>query len=261
MSEPVVKVELDGDVASIVLARAASRNAMTPDMGKQVSQAVAFVNRSPARAVLVRGEGAVFCAGGDFEFLQQRLGQPAAENHAAMRRFYDDFLDVHRLNAPSIAVLHGAAIGAGLCFAMACDLRIAAEGTKLAVNFVRLGLHPGMGATWLLPRLVGPARAAELLMTGRQIEAREAWGIGLVNEVVPAEQLLERAKAVAQEIATAGPVAVGQVKQSLLAPWVAELAAALEVEATAQAVDYGTKDLAEGVAAAKERRAPKFTGA
>jgi len=261
MSEPVIKVELDGEIASIVLARAKARNAMTPDMGRQVSQAVAFVARSPARAVVISGEGAVFCAGGDFQFLEERLKATSTENHAAMRRFYDDFLTVRTLAVPTIAAVHGAAIGAGLCFAMACDLRIAAEGTKLAVNFVKLGLHPGMGATWLLPRLVGPARAAELLMTGRQIEAREAWGIGLVNEVVPAEELLARAKSLAREIAAAGPIAVSQVKQSLMAQHPGELEAALEMEATAQSVSYGTKDLAEGVAAAKERRTPKFTGA
>jgi enoyl-CoA hydratase len=213
------------------------------------------------RAVIVAGEGEAFCAGGDFAFLNERLGATAAENHAAMRRFYDDYLSVRALTVPTLAALHGAAIGAGLCFALACDLRLAAEGTKLAVNFVKLGLHPGMGATYLLPKLVGPARAAELLMTGRTVDAQHGLAIGLVNEVVPAAKLRERAKEVAREIAAAGPLAVSQVKQSLHAPAQAELIAALEVEATAQAMNYATKDLAEGVLAAKERRAPKFTGA
>jgi enoyl-CoA hydratase/carnithine racemase len=261
VSEPLIKVELDGEIATLVLARPAARNAMSPEMGKQVSQAVAFISRSPARAVVVSGEGSAFCSGGDFQFLEERLRSSAAENQAAMRRFYDDFLSVRSLTVPTVAAVHGAAIGAGLCFAMACDLRIAAEGTKLAVNFVKLGLHPGMGATWLLPRLVGPARAAELLMTGRTIEARDALGIGLLNEVVSPGLLVGRAKEVAREIASAGPVAVAQVKQSLMAQTHGELEAALEVEATAQAVSYATKDLAEGVAAAKERRTPKFTGA
>lgn len=261
MSEPLIKVELEGDIASLLLARGAARNAMTAEMGRQVSQAVAFIGRSPARAVVISGEGPVFCAGGDFQFLEERLKASSGENHAAMRRFYDDFLSVRSLTVPTIAAVHGAAIGAGLCFAMACDLRIAAEGTKLSVNFVRLGLHPGMGATWLLPRLVGPSRAAELLMTGRQLEAREAWGIGLVNEVVAPEKLVERAKEVAREIATAGPIAVAQVKQSLMGQAAGELEEALEIEATAQAVSYASKDLAEGMAARREGRAPKFTGA
>ncbi|MBK7858634.1 MAG: enoyl-CoA hydratase/isomerase family protein [Archangiaceae bacterium] len=260
MSEPAVKVELGGEVASIVLARPLARNAMTPAMGEQVKAAVAQVNGSGARAVLVRGEGSVFCAGGDFDFLQARLQSSAAENHAAMRRFYDLYLSIMLLEAPSIAVLHGAAIGAGLCFAMGCDLRVAAEGTKVAVNFVKLGLHPGMGATWLLPRLVGQARAAELLMTGRTIEAAEAQRIGLVNEVVPADGLQARAAELARELAAAGPIAVRQVKQSLQAHVLPELHAALEREAAAQAIDYATRDLAEGVASAKERRAPKFSG-
>ncbi|MBL8955852.1 MAG: enoyl-CoA hydratase/isomerase family protein [Myxococcaceae bacterium] len=261
MSEPVVKVEIDGDIGSLVLARAPARNAMSVEMGRQVTAAVESLGSSSVRAVVVAGEGAVFSAGGDFDFLLERLKSTPAENHAAMRRFYDAFLSVRRLKVPTIAAVQGAAIGAGLCFAMGCDLRIAAEGTKLAVNFVKLGLHPGMGATWLLPRLVGPARAAELLMTGRQIDAAEALRIGLVNEVVPAGELLARAKAVARELASAGPVAVAQVKASLGKQVEGELEAALELEAAAQAVSYATKDLAEGVAAARERRAPKFTGA
>ena len=254
----MIKVSVDGDVASIVLARPDARNAMSVEMGRLFSEAVGSLAKSPARAVIISGEGAVFSAGGDFSFLEERLRASAEENRVAMRRFYDAFLSVQSLPMPTIAAVHGAAIGAGLCFAMGCDLRLAAEGTKLSVNFVKLGLHPGMGATWLLPRLVGPARAAELLMTGRQLEAAEAARIGLVNEVVPADLLLERAREVAKELAVAGPVAVRQVKQSLRAPGLEE---ALEIEAAAQAVSYATKDLAEGVAAARERRAPKFTGA
>lgn len=255
----MIKVAVDGEVASIVLARPEARNAMTVELGQRFAEAVSTVAASSARAVIVSGEGSVFSAGGDFGFLEERLRSSAEENRVAMRRFYDAFLSVRSLPMPCIAAVHGAAIGAGLCFAMACDLRLAAQGTKLSVNFVKLGLHPGMGATWLLPRLVGPARAAELLMTGRQIDAVEAARIGLVNEVVPADRLLERAREVAQELAAAGPVAVRQVKQSLRAD--DGLEAALDAEAAAQAVSYATKDLAEGVAAARERRAPNFTGA
>jgi enoyl-CoA hydratase/carnithine racemase len=254
----VIEVSVEGEVAFIALARPDARNAMSVEMGRQLSEAVAFVARSPARAVVISGKGAVFSAGGDFGFLEERLRSSPEENRVAMLRFYEAFLCVRTLPQPTIAALHGAAIGAGLCFAMGCDLRVAAEGTKLSVNFVKLGLHPGMGATWLLPRLVGPARAAELLMTGRQLEAAEALRIGLVNEVVPADRVLARARDVALEIASAGPVAVRQVKESLRAPGLEQ---ALEVEARAQAVSYATKDLAEGVAAARERRAPKFTGA
>lgn len=255
----MVLVESEGELATIALNRPDARNAMSVEMGEQVRAAVERVNASQARAVIVRGEGAAFSAGGDFGFLEARLRSTAEENRKAMRRFYDDYLSVRALKVPSIAVLHGAAIGAGLCFALGCDLRVAAEGTKLAVNFVKLGLHPGMGATWLLPRLIGPAHAASLLMSGRTVEAREALGLGLVNEVVPEVQLLPRAKALAAELALAGPVAVAQVKQSLRAGE-RGLEEALEREAAMQSVNYASRDLAEGVLAAKERRAPRFTG-
>jgi enoyl-CoA hydratase/carnithine racemase len=261
VSEPLINVELEGPIASLVLARPAARNAMTVEMGKQVSDAVKFIARSPARVVIVRGAGPCFSAGGDLGFLEERLKSNSAENHQTMRRFYDDYLSIRTLQVPTIAALHGAAIGAGLCFAMACDMRLCAEGTKLAVNFVKLGLHPGMGATWFLPRLVGPARAAELLMTGRTVDAGEAFAIGLVNELTPGDGLVERARELAKDIAAAGPLAVMQVKQSLTADSAAELNDLLEVEATAQAMNYSTKDLAEGVRAVKEKRAPKFIGA
>jgi enoyl-CoA hydratase/carnithine racemase len=260
MAEPLVNVELDGDVGTLVLARPAARNAMSVEMGRQVAEAVAFLNRTPARAVVIAGEGECFSAGGDFRFLEERIGASADENQRAMRRFYDDYLSVRTLNAPTIAAIHGAAMGAGLCFALACDLRIAAEGTLVAMNFVRLGLHPGMGATYLLPRIVGPGRAAELLVTGRSIDAHRGLTMGLFTEVVPLAALRRRAKDIAREIASAGPIAVTQVKQSLHAAVHAELEAALELEATAQAMSYATQDLAEGVLAAKERRVPKFTG-
>src|SRR6185369_526399 len=129
---------------------------------------------------------------GDFQMLQDRANTGEAENRVAMRRFYRSYLAVREVRVPTIAVLHGAAMGAGLCFAMACDLRVAAIGTKLGVNFVRVGLHPGMGATWLLPRLIGPSRATELLLTGRTLVAEEAAAIGLVHQV-HSDELLEGA--------------------------------------------------------------------
>lgn len=249
-----------GAVAELSLARPDARNAMTEAMGEEVTRAVALLDADPAvRVVLVRGQGKAFCAGGDLAFLEQRLASTPAENHRTMRRFYELYLSIRTLRVPTIALLHGPAMGAGLCFALACDLRLAAHGATMGLNFVRLGLHPGMGATYLLPRLVGPSVAADLLLTGRTIDAAEARAIGLVNGVHGLEELHDRARSLAVQIATAGPLAVARCKASLQHDRAA-LEEALDREAAAQALDYATQDLAEGVRAAKERRAPAFTG-
>lgn len=259
MSGAELRLDIAPPVASIVLARPAVRNAMSLAMALQLEGAVDELNRADGvRAVILRGEGQSFSGGGDFGFIEERIRSSAEENRRAMLRFYGAFLAVRHLRMPTIAALHGSAVGAGLCLALACDLRVAAEGTKLAANFVRIGLHPGMGATYLLPRVVGPARAAELLLTGKTIDADYALRIGLVNEVVPLERLPERAAELAREIAAAAPIAVAQTKQSLLQE--RSLEEALAAEAFAQAIDYGTEDMKEGVRAFRERTPPRFSG-
>jgi len=267
MSYGEIRVRLDcGDgngVAELVLARPQARNAMTETMGAEVERAVDDINGAGGvRAVLVRGEGAAFSAGGDFAMLAERARRSEAENRAAMLRFYGAFLSIRRIRAPTIAVIAGPAIGAGLCFALACDLRLAAADAKLAASFVRVGLHPGMGATFLLLRLVGDAVAAELLLTGRALGAEEAFRLGLVTAVPPASALDGAALALATEIAaTAAPGAVARTKATLAAAVDAQLGKALEIEAAAQARDFATADFAEALRAATERGAPRFTGA
>jgi enoyl-CoA hydratase len=250
-----------GAIAELVLARPDARNAMTEAMGDEVAAAVAEIDRDPlVRVLLVRGEGKAFCAGGDLGFLEQRLADTREGNMRAMGLFYRRFLSVRGLRVPTIAVLHGAAMGAGLCFALGCDLRLAARSAPMGLNFVRLGLHPGMGATHLLPALVGPAVAADLLLTGRTIDGTEAARLGVVNEALDDEALLPRARELAAQIASAGPLAVARCKQSLGKASRDALEAALDGEAAAQAEDYATRDLAEGVRAARERRTPVFEG-
>jgi enoyl-CoA hydratase/carnithine racemase len=256
-----IRLELGGPIARLYLARPESRNAMTQAMGDEVERAVHEINTSPeVRVVVVRGDGKSFSAGGDFEMLQVRARAKEEENRSAMQRFYRSFLAVRALRAPSIAVLHGAAMGAGLCLAMACDLRIAAAGTKLGLNFVRVGLHPGMGATWFLPRLVGPSRATELLLTGRTLEAEEALAMGLVHQVRPQPDLEQAVQALADEMAAGAPVAVAQTKATLQGSLDRTLGEALTEEANAQAVDFGTRDLGEAILAFGEKRKPRFEG-
>jgi enoyl-CoA hydratase len=261
MSYQEIRLVTGGEIAELVLVRPAARNAMTDAMGAEIRRAVDELNADTAvRVVLVRGDGEAFSAGGDFSMLAGRARLPEAENRAAMRTFYADFLSVRALRMPTVAVIGGPAIGAGLCFALACDLRVAAAGVKLAASFVRLGLHPGMGATYLLPRLIGPSAAADLLLTGRAIDSEEALRLGLVNQVHPRDELDVAARALAAQIAAAGPLAVAQTKTTLAAAIESELASALDREATAQAVDFGTADFAEALQAVAERRPPRFRG-
>jgi enoyl-CoA hydratase len=256
-----IRIELGDPVAQLWLARPESRNSMTEAMGAEVERAVQEINSaSGVRVLMVRGEGRSFSAGGDFQMLEERARASEVENRAAMRRFYRSFLAVRAVRVPTIAVLHGAAMGAGLCFAMACDLRVAAAGTKLGFNFVRVGLHPGMGATWFLPRLIGPSRATELLLTGRTLEAEEALAMGLVHQVHLAEALENAALILADEILSAAPVAVAQTKATLLGALERTLDESLAEEAHAQAVDFGTQDLKEAIAAFTEKRKPGFSG-
>lgn len=256
-----IRVDVADGVATLTLNRPEERNAMTPAMGEEVQDACRELTSLPGlRAVIVTGAGSAFAAGGKFDFIEDVTNLLAEERRLRMKWFYRLFLAIADVPVPTIAAINGHAIGAGLCFPLACDLRIAAEGAKLGLNFVTLGLHPGMGGSFLLPRLVGVARAADLILTGRLVEATEAREIGLVSEVVPAERLLPRARELASVIARNAPIAVRQAKESLYKNLGATLDEALDREAFSQAIDYGTADLREGLSAAREKRKPTFRG-
>lgn len=255
-----LRVEL-GEVTTLTLRRPEKYNAMTAEMGACIEAAVTEINTAEApRVVVIRGEGRAFSAGGDFDLLEKNAASRAEENERTMRAFYAKFLSVLRLRVPSIAVLHGATVGAGLCFAAACDLRIAAREAKLGVNFVRVGLHPGMGATVLLPHLVGAARATDLLLTGRLLLGDEAERIGLVHRAVPREELDRAVQQCVDDILAGAPLAIGQTKQTLLGPLLDQLDAGLGREAAAQAISFATDDLREAVAAFRQGRKPRFVG-
>jgi enoyl-CoA hydratase len=180
---------------------------------------------------------------------------------ASMREFYEVFLSVVRAPFPVLAAVNGHAIGAGACVAIACDLAVVAADAKIGFNFVRLGIHPGMGGSWTLPRLVGPQRAAELLLTGRLFTGAEAASYGMALEAVPADEVLPRTLELAAAVARSAPQPVRQLKRSLADAGRRTLAEQLDVEAAAQAANYRTTDVVEGLHAAAERRAPRFTGA
>ena len=169
-----------------------------------------------------------------------------------MLDFYDSFLGILRLDVPVIAAINGHAVGAGLCVACACDVRIASESAKFGFTFVKLGLHPGMGATFSVPRVVGTSAATELLLTGRIITASAALRIGLCSEVFKESELLSEALKIAEEISANGRESVRQLVRSLREP-ATSLAEALSRESAYQAVNYASEDFSKRIDAAISR--------
>lgn len=256
----MLQVVRDGTVVTLVLDDVPRKNAMTPELGDALREAVrSLASDAEVRAVVLTGAGGAFSAGGDLRMLERLRGVSRDESREFMRGFYARYLSILDLEVPTIAAVEGAAIGAGLCVALACDLCIVDESARLAFNFAALGLYPGMGATYLVPRRAGPQRAAELLLTGRRFDGTEAVTMGLALRAVPAGSVREDALALARSIAANAPLAVRALKRNLGVDRAA-LDAVLAAEAHEQSLSYGSADLAEGLVAASERRAPRFVG-
>ena len=251
--------ELKTGLGLITLNDPDNLNAMGEEMAGEFS---ALIDRLSASAhgpkiIILTGAGRAFSAGGNLEMLENKTKLSAEENRTRMLKFYDSFLKILKLNIPLIAAINGHAIGAGLCVASACDIRIAGDKAKLGFTFTRLGLHPGMGATYFLAKVVGYPTALELMLSGRVIDALSAHKIGLVSQVVQNESVLRAAQTLADEIFESGPLAVSQLLGSMRAG-PSSLEAALEREAACQSVNYAGSEFAEGVRAAIEKRKPNF---
>lgn len=261
----VVELERrDDGVAVVTLDDPDRRNVMTVEMGGAIQSTFEdLATDADLRVVVLTGAPPAFSAGGDLAMLEDFARRTRDEGFDAaddMRAFYKRFLAVRNLPVPVIAAVNGHAIGAGLCVALACDLLLVADEAKVGLNFAKLALHPGMGGSWLLPRLIGQQRAAEWLYTGRLVSGTEAAEAGMALRSMPAEQVLGAAMGLAEDIAASSPLVVRQLKLSLEHAPTTTLLEQLDREAAAQAVNYGTEDLAEGLAAGRERRAPRFTG-
>jgi enoyl-CoA hydratase len=259
MSEPIL-VSLDGHIATLTLNVPEKRNAMSEEMTEAFPAAVERVKQlSDARVVIVTGSGSAFCAGGDLDFLHTGEREVTALRDK-MTLFYPSFLCLLDVNIPTIAAINGPAIGAGLCLALMCDMRVAAADAPLGMTFVRIGLHPGMLATALLSRAVTHTWAAELLYTGRIVTGAEGLHMGLVNRAVPPDRVFHEARALAEQVASNAPIALRYVKEGLRLAFqeVAEKASAWE--GFAQPVTMATEDVQEGLRAVRERRPPSFQG-
>jgi len=210
------------------------------------------------RAVVLTGAGRAFCAGQD---LKERLEPDATPLAVEVRERYNPIIRAMRdLDQPIVGAINGVAAGAGASLAFACDLRVAAETATFALAFGRIGLVPDSGATWFLPRLVGPAKAAELALLADPLTSADAERFGLVARVVPVADVVTEARAMALRLAGLAPRALALTKHALDRSWGQDLAASLDDEAHLQGIAGATADHAEGLAAFVEKRPPRFTG-
>jgi enoyl-CoA hydratase/carnithine racemase len=252
---------LDDGVILVTLDLPDRRNAMSEAMTASWSTLMEELRTDDSvRCVVITGAGSAFCSGGDVSWIGSEPEATVDALRSRMLPFYRSWLTVRDLEVPTIAAVNGAAIGAGLVLALACDLRYAADDAKLAVPFTSLGMHPGMATTWLLPEVVGLPVARDLLLTGRTVTGDEAVVLGLINAAVPRKDVLDHAIQVASGIARNAPIATRLTKIALANGGHASYDAALQWEALAQPLTLATSDLHEGLAALRERRRPRFGG-
>ena len=262
MSELVLTQQRD-TIFEIILNRPDKRNAMNDLLIGELDTAVTKANRTPGiRTVIIRGEGKVFSAGIDVSNLLGLAEKYGPHWQQRMRGITDDYQAVHtrleRLEVPTIALLHGYCLGLAMELALACDIRIAAEGTQMGLPETRLGIIPDVGGTTRLTRLVGPARAKELIFTGRHFDMAYAERWGIVNYVVPADQLMAKAEELAAEINQAAPLAVGMAKRVI--DGLSDIDRGLMLEGWAQSQLMSSEDFLEGAQSFMMKRPPQFKG-
>jgi 2-(1,2-epoxy-1,2-dihydrophenyl)acetyl-CoA isomerase len=258
-ASPTIRYEVADAIATITLDRPDALNALTVPMKRELLAAFrAVAQDSAVRVAILTGAGRAFCAGQD---LAERLQPDAAPLGEEVRERYNPIVRAMRgLDKPIVGAINGVAAGAGASLALACDIRVVADTASFALAFGRVGLVPDSGATWLLPRLVGGSRAAEIALLNTPIPAAEALSIGLVARVVPAADLGAAAREIAAKLAAGAPRAIALTKRALNAAWDRGLDAALDYEAHLQDLAGRTSDHAEGLAAFMEKRPPRFTG-
>ena len=255
---PLVSWRTDGSVSTLALERPEALNAMSEEMAKEFSTAVRRLAKEKSKVVVLMGRGPAFCAGGDLAFIEENRRRPSGTLAPLMRRFYGAFLSIRDLPQVTIAKVHGPAVGAGLCLAMACDLRVVCDDARLGFNFVRLGLNPGMAAWPLARAAFGDARARDLLFTGRFFTGKDlvAWGAASAHasRAVELDAVTER---LVSHVAACSALSLRLLKsETRLAE---DLSPFLAHEAKGQAKAFKGQDIAEGVAALRERRSPRFS--
>ncbi len=263
MSYQCLLYDVQDRIATLTLNRPDRLNALGDTLRDDLYDAVTRSAADPNVGVLViTGAGRGFCSGGDVKTMSEREqrgeAQSTSERFAPLRDRI--ILALRDCPKPVIAAVNGAAAGAGMNLALACDMRIASSAAKFAQSFVKRGLHPDWGGTYFLPRIVGTAKACELIFTGDTIDAAEALKLGIVNAVVAPEALMAETGKLARRIAAGPPVAIRLAKRAIHHNQDVDLRAALEFETFAQNISKDTQDAKEGVRAFVEKRAPVFRG-
>jgi 2-(1,2-epoxy-1,2-dihydrophenyl)acetyl-CoA isomerase len=262
----ILLYEKKGPIALLTLNRPEMMNALGQEGdGPAVAAVCAQVAADPEiRVAILTGAGRAFSAGGDVKAMKEKAGafggSPANIREGYRRNIHIIVKSIYNLEVPLISAINGPAIGLGCDVACMADIRIASETAKMGVTFLKLGLIPGDGGAWLLPRLIGASRAAELLFTGDVIDAKTAAEWGLVSIVVPADKLMEEAMALANKIAQQPPQALRLAKTLMRHGATSSYDTIMEMSAAAQALMHETEDHIEGVNAILEKRAPQFKG-
>lgn len=266
MDEPFLVTERNGGVVTATLNRPEERNAISET--RHVAEIVAFCNEMTddptVGAIVITGAGASFCAGGNIKNMHAKLGMFGGSPYEVRDKYRRGIqlipLALYELEVPVIAAVNGAAVGAGLDLACMCDIRIAANTAVFAESFVKLGIIPGDGGAWFLPRLIGMGPASIMALTGDTIDAATALRYGLVSEIVAPDELLERAQHIAHRVADRPHHATRMTKRLLREGQDMKLGPLLELSAAYQALAHHTVDHDEAVAAFIEKRKPVFTG-
>ena len=259
--------EKAGRVAVVTMNRPEARNAIgTLEDCQDLSNALMHAHDDPeVSAVILTGAGKAFCSGGDLKAIRERTGiGPQSKPDGTRANYRRGVQQIIRtladVEVATIAAINGPAIGLGMDIGILCDMRIAAASAKLASSFVKVGIIPGDGGAWILTQAIGSTRAAEMILTGDQIDGEEAARIGLVNKTVPDDQLMTEARKLAERVAVNPPRAVRLAKRLLRESQHGRLSDIMELSAAFQALAHETSDHKEAVDAFSEKRAPKFTG-
>ncbi len=257
-----VLCRIEERVAVVTLNRPDARNALSMDMKQALAALVPELGaNAEVGAVLLTGAGGAFCAGGDTKMMARDGNPPSPEDRKRQLRWEHGVpLGLHRLEKPTLASLPGPAAGAGFGLALACDLRILAESAFVTTSYVKLGLSGDYGTSWLLTRLVGPAKAREIMFTGDRLSSEECERLGLANRVVPDAELEKASLEWATTIANGPPIALRMMKENLNRAVTDDLETVLDAEAEHMVAGAGTEDYLEAVQAFQEKRPPVFRG-
>jgi 2-(1,2-epoxy-1,2-dihydrophenyl)acetyl-CoA isomerase len=260
-----IDLRIDGEIGTLTLNRPDSLNAMSPELiGELLTAASWLADRAPLRALIVTGAGRAFSSGGDVTWFKEGVDSEEYDLPSSVRRgadvLHQAIVDFRRIPYPVIGAVNGVAAGAGFSLALMCDTRIASEEAAFVCAYGRIGASPDGGMTYFLPRMVGPARAVELLLNDPVLSAEAAEEMGIVAEVVPAGELMDRAREKAQKLATKAPHYVRMCKRLVAESLDNTLADHLQLERHGIADSMATDDLREGVTAFFEKREPAFTG-